>query len=182
MQRQRESLNSSSFRQGSVLQELEDEITLGLDRTPNRDFVLDSEGIGNSFTLATQRYEAKLSKFGNTTNPEKIEAEKKVIIKAKRKNLAKILCTKILIVLSYCTNRIGRFWDYLINRGVIILTSFSDIVYQKTKGIGRAFGFTIGKLSQGKPLILILEEEHEHIDREEQNVKRVRKFIRFFPF
>lgn len=91
----------------------------------------------------------------------------------RRKNLAKILCTKILIVLSYCRNKIGRFIDYLINRGVIVLTKISDIVYQKTKGIGKALGFTLGKAKFRYILLYCLEEEHEHIDREEGNVKRV---------
>ncbi len=146
------SISSTSSRP-SAMQHIEDEIFLAPDlqggklmneRTPNNQ-------------LRRQQSELRPSKFGVVAGIGQVYTGKK----PKKKNAVKGVCRRMIMALAACLHFFGRWIDYFIMKGVIFLTWVSGLVYNSTKGIGKALGFS-------------LEEEHRDADEEEKDVKRMK--------
>jgi len=149
------SMLSHSSRPVSAMQDAEDEICLA-----PADSSLQSGKIMQNLTERTPNAPLRPSKVAVRPSQFGVGGSNK-LVKQKKKNVAKGLCRSIILLIASCFHIIGTWIDYLIDKCVIFLTYISNIVYNSTKGIGKALGFS-------------LEEEHHDVDEEENNAKRAK--------
>jgi len=146
---------SSTSSHPSAMQNIEDEIFLAPDSSLQSGKLM--LNLNERTPGGRQKSELRPSKFGAVAGVGQVSTGKK----PKKKNAVKGLCRRMILAIAACMHFCGRWIDYFIAKGVVFLTYISNLVYNSTKGIGKALGFS-------------LEEEPRDADEEETDVKRVK--------
>ena len=144
----------------SIMQEAEDEVSIASDSQPRTPVARD-ENKRNTFGLVSTG--AKLSKFGNAVAAEEKETNGKFDRRRKRKSVSflKKVGRILLFRTAACCEKLMKIYNKVVGKVVSVLTKVGDFIYDNTKGIGRALGFSI-------------EEEHVHTEADDFNAEKVR--------
>lgn len=137
-------MSSNSSRPASAMQNVEDEICLAPDsseQSGKRASNLLSERIPDA-PIRTSKIEVRPSRFGTVALGQANKQE--MLRRQKKKNAVKGICRRMILAIAACFHFFGRWIDYFIAKGVVFLTYISGLVYNSTKGIGKALGFSLG--------------------------------------